>query len=251
MVAPVIRVQHIQAPALTASSSSLCPRSATNKVNCSLCVQCDRVYRQIKYTFATRRRKDQGKDGLMKSSPFWEVTQPRLVVIDVSGHPINPILRYAWPLNMGIDSSEMSVINYQSTLRNIRSTRVKHRTAWPLTEETIRWPETSSTINPRCVTYLKSEYRIYTTSGAWYLAHTDEVEKGLVIIGVRNGHPAARIAGGLHWERGCTSDCGAWEREEEREEQREEKKNNKKKWKKKIRKRRRIDFKKKRGRKRR
>jgi len=46
------------------------------------------------------------------SSPFWDVMQRRVVLTDVSGQPISPILK-----SQAVRGT--SVTNYRSTLRNI------------------------------------------------------------------------------------------------------------------------------------
>jgi hypothetical protein len=59
----------------------------------------------------------------LRFSPFWDVTQRKLVVTDISGQPIGPVFKgqtaqeqswTAWPyFNMGpTDCSETSVTNY-------------------------------------------------------------------------------------------------------------------------------------------
>jgi hypothetical protein len=39
------------------------------------------------------KEEDQGKDGLMRSSLFWDITHRTLVVTDVSEQPIGPIFK--------------------------------------------------------------------------------------------------------------------------------------------------------------
>jgi hypothetical protein len=66
----------------------------------------------------------------MTSSPFWDVTQRRLVVTDVSGQRIGPTFQWsltAWPLKMGAKRCpETLVTNYQYALRNIPEERRSH-----------------------------------------------------------------------------------------------------------------------------
>ena len=57
--------------------------------------------------------------GVNEVFTFWDVTQCRLVVTDVSGQPVGPILR----VKMGPTCTKTLVSSYQSALRNIREER--------------------------------------------------------------------------------------------------------------------------------
>ena len=60
----------------------------------------------------------------MKSSLFWGVTQRRLVVTDVSGHPVGAIVKGQ---EDGTDMLSRNVGNYQCRLCNIPEERRPHR----------------------------------------------------------------------------------------------------------------------------
>jgi len=68
----------------------------------------------------------------MSSSVFWDVTQSRLVIPDVSGQPVGPILKDqivqddCSTLQDGTDRLSRNVANYQPTLRNIPEDRRAH-----------------------------------------------------------------------------------------------------------------------------
>jgi hypothetical protein len=59
-----------------------------------------------------------------RSALFWDVTQCRLIVTNISGQPINPIFKGqldCWPLNMTqIGHPKTSVMKYLSTMPNHR-----------------------------------------------------------------------------------------------------------------------------------